>query len=301
MRRNERFPAGSYKILNGFVIFISLPALVLYHIHELRWQSEMIFSALMPWILFLLSWVFFEILYKMGHLSRSVSRCLTITAGLGNTSFVGLPLIEAYYGPGELGTGILIDQLGTFLCLGTLGIVFIFYAKEGKFAPRQMGKLLLGFPPSIALLLAFLLRPWPYPEFLIEILSRLGDTLTPIALVSVGLQMNFKSLSGRIKSMGLGLFFKLILAPGILSLLYWNIFSLRGNLFSVTIFEASMAPMVTATILAIENDLEPELAGLMLGFGIPISLVSTYFVFQILSVWSLTNLDISYIKWEKFL
>jgi len=36
-----------------------------------------------------------------------------LTGGLANTSFIGLPMIETFYGPQFLGLGILIDQLGS--------------------------------------------------------------------------------------------------------------------------------------------------------------------------------------------
>lgn len=43
-----------------------------------------------------------------------------------------------------------------------------------------------------------------------------------------------------------------------------------------------MAPMVTAALLAAEHDLEPELAALILGVGVPISLVTVPLVFRLL-------------------
>jgi hypothetical protein len=46
-----------------------------------------------------------------------------LTGGLANTSFVGLPMIDTFYGPQFLGLGILIDQLGSYFVLSTLGIL----------------------------------------------------------------------------------------------------------------------------------------------------------------------------------
>ena len=50
-----------------------------------------------------------------------------LVGGLANTSFVGLPMIEAFYGTADLPIGILIDQLGTYLVLSTLGIAVAAY------------------------------------------------------------------------------------------------------------------------------------------------------------------------------
>jgi predicted permease len=49
--------------------------------------------------------------------------CLILTAGLGNTSFLGFPIIEALYGQEGMKTAILVDQPGTFVVLSTLGII----------------------------------------------------------------------------------------------------------------------------------------------------------------------------------
>jgi predicted permease len=42
----------------------------------------------------------------------------------------------------------------------------------------------------------------------------------------------------------------------------------------VTIFEAAMAPMITAGIIAVDHDLDPPLVSLLLGVGIPLSFLT---------------------------
>jgi predicted permease len=41
--------------------------------------------------------------------------------------------------------------------------------------------------------------------------------------------------------------------------------------FEVSVLQAAMAPMVTSAILASDHGLDPELAALMVGLGIPLS------------------------------
>ena len=48
---------------------------------------------------------------------------LILVVGLGNTYFVGVPMIETFYGaPLKCSIGGLMRQLGTYLVLSTLGI-----------------------------------------------------------------------------------------------------------------------------------------------------------------------------------
>ncbi|MCC5814080.1 MAG: AEC family transporter, partial [Leptospira sp.] len=252
------------------------------HIHSIDFTGELIYAALMPWIVFFLAFIIFWSLFLLGYISRKIAGVLILTAGLGNTSFVGLPLIQAYFGSEYLGVGIIADQLGTFLCLGTVGVVFAFYAKEGIFRFKEMGKMIFLFPPSIALILAVLLRPFEYPIWLSEILLRLGDTLTPLALFSVGMQLSLREAKGRKIILSIALVYKLIFAPIFIYILYKIVIGLEGTSTNVIVFEAGMAPMVTSSIIAIENDLEPELAALILGSGILLSFLTTYLLFNLL-------------------
>ena len=42
----------------------------------------------------------------------------------------------------------------------------------------------------------------------------------------------------------------------------------------VTVFEAAMAPMIGASIVAMDHDLDPPLLTLMVGVGIPLSFLT---------------------------
>ncbi|HYS42791.1 MAG TPA: AEC family transporter, partial [Geobacteraceae bacterium] len=122
LKRTGRFPGATPAALNGFVIHVSLPALALLHIHNLRFDSTLLYSAAMPWLLFGAGALFFRYLGRFLSLSRATVGALILVGGLGNTSFVGLPMIEAYYGKEFIGTGLIVDQLGSFLVLSTMGI-----------------------------------------------------------------------------------------------------------------------------------------------------------------------------------
>jgi predicted permease len=47
-----------------------------------------------------------------------------------------------------------------------------------------------------------------------------------------------------------------------------------GQVLNVTVFEAAMAPMIGASIVAIDHELDPPLVTLMVGLGIPLSFVT---------------------------
>ncbi|HCJ51694.1 MAG TPA: transporter, partial [Gallionella sp.] len=102
-------------------------------------------------------------------------------------------------------------------------------------------------------------------------LKRLGDTLAPLALLSVGLQLRLGHVAEHKRNLALGLGFKLILAPLAIFLLYVPLLGASGQAIQVTLFEAAMPPMITAAIVATEHDLDPPLANLMVAVGLILS------------------------------
>ena len=195
---------------------------------------------------------------------------------LGNTSFVGFPLLEAFYGPSSLTTGILIDQPGTFLVASTLGIATAAAFSDHAVKARDILKKLFLFPPFLSLLLALAIRPLRYPDAANIILDRLGSTLIPLSLISVGAPLHFhpKKIKRMARNLSLGLGFKIVVAPLIFYLFYVRILKKSGEITTITLVDAAMAPMITSGIFVHEYGLDTELGSLMLGIGIPLSLLT---------------------------
>jgi predicted permease len=257
MRRMGRFPDATPAVLNGFIINISLPALTLLYIHELPIDRSLAFPTAMAWVLFGLGMVVFVTLGWAAGWSRGTVGGLILVGGLANTSFLGLPMIGAFYGDEHLGLGILIDQLGSYMVLSTLGILVAVTYAAGDASP-----------------MAVALKPIDYPAGAEIVLGKLGATLAPLALVSVGFQLRLGELRGRIAMLSAGLAFKLVMGPALIMGLFAGTLGAGGSMIQVTIFEAAMAPMIGASIVAQEHKLDPPLMTLMIGTGIPLSFLT---------------------------
>ena len=274
LRRSGRLPDNAAASLNGFVVHISLPALTLTYVHGLKLDTSLILPALMAWVMFGVGCGFFWLAARAFGFSRATTGGLMLTGGLANTSFIGLPMIDTFYGPQFLGLGILIDQLGSYFVLSTLGIlVASLYSGHSMNAKTVIRKIVL-FVPFQAFVLALLLMPFEYPIWLDELLKRLGATLVPIALVSVGYQLQLSQVRGKAHALTVGLVFKLAIGPALILLLFAGVLGAEGPVLSVTVFEAAMGPMIGASIVAIDHELDPPLLTLMVGVGIPLSFLT---------------------------
>ncbi len=275
LRRLRRLPDNAAAALNGFIVHISLPALTLTYVHGLHLQANLILPALMAWVMFAIGCVVFWLAGKALGFSPATTGALILTGGLANTSFIGLPMIDTFYGSQFLGLGILIDQLGSYFVLSTLGIlVASLYAPGRSVSARAVLRKIIMFVPFQAFVLALLLMPFDYPAWLDELLKRLGATLVPLALVSVGYQLQLSQVRGKALALTVGLVFKLIVAPALILLLFGGLMRNDWQTLSVTVFEAAMGPMIGASIVAMDHDLDPPLVTLMVGVGIPLSFLT---------------------------
>jgi predicted permease len=274
LRRTRRMPDDGHVALNAFIINVALPALILGHIHGQVLSAKLLVPVSMPWVLFTLAAVIFAMLGHILRLAPEVTGALIMTTGLANTSFVGLPMIQAFYGAKDLSIGILIDQLGTYLVLSTLGIALACYYTSGAASWRQIAVRVATFPPLLALLLALAAAPLPYPAWLGAVFAQLGATLAPLALVSVGLQLRLEQFRGNGLPLSLGLAFKLVAGPLLILLLYWGTRNWDPQTLRVTVFEAAMGPQIGGGIVAMQYGLNPALITLMIGLGIALSFLT---------------------------
>jgi predicted permease len=197
-----------------------------------------------------------------------------LTGGLANTAFIGLPMIETFYGAEYLGIGIVIDQAPISSSRRSVSSSPRSILPVTPLMPRRSS----AGSPSLysfqAFVLALVLMPFEYPAWLDELLKRLGGTLIPLALVTVGYQLRPSAVRGKTTALATGLLFKLVLAPALILLLFAGLFGAEGQTMRVTVFEAAMPPMIGASIVAMDHELDPPLLTLMISVGIPLSFLT---------------------------
>ena len=269
--RYGRVPQSAPPALNWWILNAALPALVLAEVPKLQFSSELLLPVLAMWIVFLGAVVIFALLGRALSWDRGTIGALTLTCGLGNTAFLGYAMVEALRGPEALGPAIIADQIGCFMALSTGGVMTaaIYAGKQPK--PHEIFQKVLFFPSFLAFIVALGVRQFGgWPEMVLTILERLGNTLTPLALFSVGLQFRLSGDGDNLPLLS-GLAWKLALAPLAVAIV-GIVLGVKGLTFQVSILQAGMAPMISAGILAAQNGLAPALANRIVSLGILASL-----------------------------
>lgn len=275
----KQIPKNTHKILNWISVYVCLPALALFYIPKIKWDNNLLYTIGVAWIGFGISYFFFSFLGKRLGWSRKLTGCLIICAGLSNTSFLGFPIIEALYGEDGLKTAILVDQTGSFVVLSTFAILVATVYSKGNLNSMDIAKKIVFFPPFLTFCIACMMNvlQFEFDQWAQFIFKTVGSAVTPLALLSVGLQLQFEKRSSHWKFLWLGLLYKLVITPAIIFFLYVIVFNQHSKSIEVAVLESAMAPMITGCILASTYGLKPRLCSMMIGFGIPISFVTLCF------------------------
>lgn len=272
--RFARPPQNLAPAVNWWVIYVALPALVLELIPGLRFEPQLWFLVAAMWIVFLGAWALAALAGAAFGWSRARIGAVALVAGLSNTAFTGYPLIEALHGKEGLALAVVTDQLGCSIVLATGGVLVAALYSGGRPQASDVARRVLLFPAFLALpagLLAGALGGWP--ETLESAFARVGATLTPLALFSIGLQFRLHFGRAELGAVSFSLAWKLALAPLVVYLV-GRAAGIEGLTLTVGVLEAAMAPMISSAILAEQQRLDAGVANMTLGAGILLSLLS---------------------------
>lgn len=285
LQRVKTLPHNAHSTLGTLILYVPMPAICLLSLPDMKWEVSLISVALVAWITFGAAYFLGTSLGKRLGWGKELIGCLILTAGFSNTSFVGFPVIEALYGAEALKHAVILDQAGSFLIVSSFGVWIAVTFSAGSMKKRILFKKILFFPPFIAFMAGIIggAVGWRAEGVTREVLQRLAALLTPMALISVGLQLQWNEIQEEFRYLVAGLSYKLFIAPLIILVIY-SVAGVDKTILQVAVMEAGMAPMITASILAASHNLRPRLAGMMVGVGVPLSFITLgmwYFILEL--------------------
>ncbi|KKO48714.1 membrane protein [Arsukibacterium sp. MJ3] len=283
LRRLPAMPENSGIVLNIYVLYVALPALILKNVPLLQFSSALLIPALTPWLLLVAVVAMVMLLSKLFGWSREVTGALLIVLPLGNTSFLGFPMTQALFGSSAMPYAVVYDQVGSFIALATyVTIVAAIYSPQVS-QPTVKGIIvkIISFPSFIALAVGLLLRNASMPPLADALIANLAATLVPVVMIAVGFQLSFRFSKNEISPLLSALTIKLLMMP-LLAWAIWTSLGQTGLAVDVSIFQAAMPPMISAGAIAIMAGLAPRLVSGIIGLGILIGLMSLPIVFWLL-------------------
>lgn len=277
MQRAKLLPADAHKGINTWLLYLALPAVSLKYIPTIDWSLTMLFplaSTVIVWAGSALLTALYVKRKRYGQRSRST---LELASGYSNTSFIGFPLIIAYFGEKYLSIAIICDQV-LFILLSTVGIITAIKGDRKSGAEvevKMILKKLFTFPPFLGCITALTLPHFINLSPIEPLFGKLAATVAPLALFSIGIQLKFNGWEKQRGQLSMVLLYKLVLAP-MLVLGAAIITGVWGDVAKISIFEAAMPTFITASVVAEQFNLNFRLVNLIIGIGIILSLMSTF-------------------------
>ncbi len=272
--RLRLLPDNAAETLNLVMLYVCLPAAMLIYVPRLHMDTTLIGVMVTPWLLALATILLVTLATRVFAFRRDEHAVLLLCVALGNTSFIGYPMVRALLGEAALPFAVVYDQFGTFVLLSTFGLYVL--AKYAGDAPPTFKLILLRilkFPPIWALLLGLTVMPEQPPAWIAAALQKLADALLPMVMLAVGLTIQLKLPRDEIKPLATGLLLKLLILPA-LALGLSLAAGMQGAMLQVNVLESAMPSMITAAALAISHNLAPRLAAALVGYGILLSLAT---------------------------
>ncbi|KMQ69450.1 transporter [Chryseobacterium sp. FH2] len=274
----------AHKGINTWILYLALPAVSFKYLPKVKWTSEMLFPIVATFLIAVFCFFFMMFYSKSNGYSKRSRSTLELSGGYSNTSFIGFPLISAFYGESLLSIAIICDQT-MFFALSTLGIIAAVKggSRSGKVSAKFMVKRLITFPPLVGCVSALVLSQFIDFTLAEPFFDKLAATVSPLALFSVGLQLKFNGWKKLIPQMSASMLYKLVLAPAIVLGLALLI-GIKGNIAKITVFEAAMPTVVTASIIAEQFRLNTKLMNLIIGFSIIVGFFTSAMWYEIIEL-----------------
>jgi predicted permease len=267
-------PANAAETLNLVVLYVCLPAAVLLNASKLVFDPALVKLVAVPWILLGLSVGCVWLLDRLLQFDAATRACLLLLVPLGNTSFIGFPLVPVLAGPDALRYAVAYDQFGSFPMLATYGLVVIaLYGGGARPTLRSTTRRMLTFPPFIALVVALTLVPAEPPPWLAQPLQLLSGALLPLVVLALGMQLRLRLPREHRVPLGIALAGKLVALP-LAALGLCDALGLGGTMRAAVVYESAMPAMITAGALLSLAGLAPRLVAAITGYGIVLSMAT---------------------------
>ncbi|MGF1491096.1 MAG: AEC family transporter [Microcoleaceae cyanobacterium] len=185
---------------------------------------------------------------------------------VGNTGYIGYPVVLALAGPKYFGWAVFYDGLGSTIGAYGFGVALAARFGQGTEAPGALFRVMLKNPAFWSLWLGLGLRQVVLPDGVEQGLQWVGWTVIGFSLVTLGMRLSQLSSLHHLSSAGVSLLIKMLVVPLALGA-GLALLGLRGEPLLVLVLQMAVPPAFATLVLAETFDLDRELTVTTLAMG----------------------------------
>lgn len=231
LRRLHVLSLNDATILRKFVFNVSLPALTFISLYSNTIPTRALW--IIPGVIAIQAVGYLVFRFVPVRYRESI-----FSGFLGNTGFMGYPVVQAVLGQEALPLAVIYEQTHSFMVLG------VWVHKNARS---------LINPPLVAMILALILKRVPLPLFVTDACRLVGNSTSPIAMLFVGLNVDLDFNWRALIAAGI----KLMVVPA-MALVLTLVLPMSGDIRSAFILQSSMPVMVASVVYGAEIGLDVQ-------------------------------------------
>jgi malate permease and related proteins len=246
--------------LASFLFWVGIPLAILAFIRRAELSSSLWVAALVAWGALLSGFVLAFLWYrKVMPLSEKATQTLILSAGIGNTGFVGFPILLALVDVKYFGWALVYDLFGTALGGYGLGPVLSEYWQGRSINGANLARSLVSNPVLLSFALALLTVRVPLSTTVEAALQTAGSAAIDGSLLLLGMRLGQVKRWGSLLDVVPALLIKMLLVP----LAVWaalRLLGFSGPILSALVLQSAMPPAFATLVLAETYDQDRLLA-----------------------------------------
>ena len=254
-------PVHTRKVLTSLVYYLLLPALVLSVLWKAQLGGTTLLIALSAAFGIVVGLLLSALSCRACQARPAVTGAVILAATFPNATYLGLPVLEAAFGPWARSVAIQYDLFACTPLLFTLGVMIA--ARYGTAAApvHSTAGELLRIPALWAALAASLLNLGgvPLPSLLDGLLGLLERGVVPLMLFSLGLSLEWNRAQRRnLASVIPVIVLRLFVVPA-LAVVFTGLIGLSGEWRAAVVMETAMPSMVLGIVFCDRYNLDVSL------------------------------------------
>lgn len=198
---------------NQLVLYLFLPALVFRSLHHAELNWPLLAMPLLGWTGVAAGLAAGVIVIRLRKFPPELSGAFLLAGSLGNTTYLGYPIVRALFGESHLALAIFYDLLGPKLASNTLGVIVAGSSAGKAVSTAGTVRQVASLPVLWALVLGLACRGVPIPAPIDRLLDQIGQLTVPVSMVTMGLALRLRHwrYHWRLALVAVGI--KLVLVP----------------------------------------------------------------------------------------
>lgn len=257
--------------ISKLAVMILSPALIFSFLISTQLSSNEMFQIVVSVLIFtfvmiVITYIVIKFIKQKIYLSPAL-----LTTVFPNTGNYGLPIIIFAYGEEAYGYAVIIVVIN-FILMYSLGVYFATLSGDSW---KTGIKNILVLPTTYATIVAILVNILmiDIPETIFRPLKMIGDTMIPLALILLGIQLSRTKVAGyRLVTLTASLL-KVFVAPFVIFAIV-ILLGIKGDLAKVIIIQNSMPTAVIMTLIATQYKAKEDLVANITFVGTILSFIS---------------------------